>query len=417
MMKKNIFYLTLLFLITSFVIFFQFNLIPKNLADDEIDFAKLAQSLDNKEYLPYSTLATGHSTLYFYIILFSFKLFGYSNFALRFPSAVFGILSVLIFYFLIKEFVFEKKYIIFFSFLSSFILATSRWFMNFARFSFEATFLVFLELSSLYFIIKFLKNKKNLYLLASGIFAGFSFLSYTTGRIFFLIPLLILFFNKISWKKYIVFFISFIIIALPLISHFLFNPDLRISEVSIMSQKVPFSSKLISIADNLKKNLLMFNFTGDMNGRHNFPGKPALNPILGILFILGLIISIKDIRRPQNQLMILYFVISIIPTVFTKSTDNPNMLRTFTVLPSVSYFVILSIIFLTKLNINIKRIYFMWFLSFVILLSSVFEIRTYFMYQSRVFKNSFGIKCNLQQIKKLKTNIIPKSCRVQKNEF
>ena len=348
MMKKNIFYLTLLFLITSFVIFFQFNLIPKNLADDEIDFAKLAQSLDNKQYLPYSTLATGHSTLYFYIILFSFKLFGYSNFALRFPSAVFGILSVLIFYFLIKEFVFEKKYIIFFSFLSSFILATSRWFMNFARFSFEATFLLFLELSSLYFIIKFISNKKNSYLLASGIFAGFSFLSYTTGRIFFLIPLLILFFNKISWKKYIVFFISFIIIALPLISHFLFNPDLRISEVSIMSQKVPFSSKLISIADNLKKNLLMFNFTGDMNGRHNFPGKPALNPILGILFILGLIISIKDIRRPQNQLMILYFVISIIPTVFTKSTDNPNMLRTFTVLPSISYFVILSIIFLTN---------------------------------------------------------------------
>src|SRR3989338_6050181 len=95
--------IVLLTIISAFLIFYRFPAIPKYLAYDEVEFTKLALSLDNKPYAPYSQLATGHSTLYFYILLASLKTFGINVFALRFPAAIFGILSVMMFYLIIQN--------------------------------------------------------------------------------------------------------------------------------------------------------------------------------------------------------------------------------------------------------------------------------------------------------------------------
>ena len=102
-MRKIFIELFLLLILSSLIIFFQFNEIPKKLSWDEVEFSRLALSLENKPYLPYSRLATGHSTLYFYAILASFQIFGVTNFALRFPAALFGIMNVLIFYTITKR--------------------------------------------------------------------------------------------------------------------------------------------------------------------------------------------------------------------------------------------------------------------------------------------------------------------------
>jgi len=99
---KKIFGLILVGLLASVFIFYKFPNLPKYLAYDEVQFSQLALSLKNKPYIAYSPLATGHSTLYFYIILFSFNIFGITNFALRFPAAIFGVLSVIIFYLIMK---------------------------------------------------------------------------------------------------------------------------------------------------------------------------------------------------------------------------------------------------------------------------------------------------------------------------
>ena len=81
----------LIVLIAGGIIFYQFPNLPKQLALDEVEFAKLALSLDGKPFSPYNTMATGHSTLYFYVILLSLKLFGVTSFALRLPSVIAGV--------------------------------------------------------------------------------------------------------------------------------------------------------------------------------------------------------------------------------------------------------------------------------------------------------------------------------------
>ena len=419
---KKIIPIIILTIISAFFIFYRFVDIPKYLAYDEVEFTKLALSLQNKSYTPYSSLATGHSTLYFYIILLSLKTFGVNVFALRFPAAIFGILSVLMFYLVIKGL---KNYAVpvgrqelriknynSLPFLLAVIFLTSRWFLNFSRFSFEATFLLFLELVSIYFLI----SKKSLFF--SGLFAGFAFLSYTPGRIFFLLPLSFLVFklvnsltrkqfdNKII-KQFLYFLIPFIIIITPLTNYLMNNKDTRIDQQFFLrNHEMTVNEKVNGLWSNISSTTLMLFTKGDMNGRHNYPGKPALNPILGILFIVGSVITMKsafvkttaDKQWSNNKLFLLYFLLSIFPALMTYPWENPNMLRTFTVIPSIVYFVGLTISQIIK---KTKQKY-LWLIIIIIALSSFYELRTYFKYQSKVFNDSFEIKWPLDKAIKLK---------------
>jgi len=443
---RKIFPIIILALISAFLIFYRFADIPKYLAFDEVEFTKLALSLDNKPYIPYSQLATGHSTLYFYILLCSLKTFGINTFALRFPAAIFGILSVIIFYFIMqniyqKNKILNTKYLI----LNTLILLSSRWFLNFARFSFEATFLLFLELTSIYFLLKFdevlkvktvflrqspgapvgvwrsKKTLSNFYIIVSGIFSGLAFLSYTPGRIFFLLPMGFLILDLYRWgmprlynakmiiKNLLLFLIPLLIITTPLTNYLINNKDTRIDQQFFLkNNEMPIQEKLNGFWYNVSSTALMFNIKGDVNGRHNYPNKPALNPILGILFIIGLVVSIKNFKNLYNKIFLFYFLISLFPALITYPWENPNMLRTYTVLPSAVYFIGTAIYHLSSivqrwlLNKGIPRYLILNTLYLILIFSSFYELRTYFKYQSIVFNQSFEIKSPLEKAIKFK---------------
>jgi 4-amino-4-deoxy-L-arabinose transferase-like glycosyltransferase len=428
-MKKAV-PIIILALISAVLIFYRFTEIPKYLAFDEVEFAKLALSLNNKPYIPYSQLATGHSTLYFYIILTSLKTFGISAFALRFPAAIFGILSILMFYLIIKGLknyeIRIKNYNVL-PFLLAIILLMSRWFFNFARFSFEATFLLFLELASIYFLTlanakvknflrlgipRFLRGgfpleQKNLllsissnsYLIISGLFAGLAFNSYTPGRIFFLLPLFFLILRTLkTFKLYklslLYFLIPFIIIITPLTSYLITDKDNRIDKLFFWkNHEMTVNQKISGTIQNISTISQMFIIKGDVNGMNNYPGKAALNPILGILFLAGLIIALKKYKDINNQLFLFYFALSIFPSLAIYPWENPSMLRTYTVIPAVIYFIGQGIIFILDRFQNNRKKFVMIFIIALIFISSFYELHTYFIYQSQVFKESF-IKFN-----------------------
>ncbi len=430
---KKVVPIIFLIIISAFLIFYRFTEIPKYLAFDEVEFTKLALSLGNKPYVPYSQLATGHSTLYFYILLASLKTFGINTFALRFPAAIFGILSVLMFYLVIKklkDYELRIKNYNILPFFLAIIFLTSRWFLNFSRFSFEATFLLFLELTPIYFLLKFdelLKAKipnflrfnvfrqkisvSSFYIFFSGVFSGLAFLSYTPGRIFFLLPLFFLTLRTLkTFKLYklslLYFLIPFIIIITPLTLYLLTNKDTRIDQQFFLNNhEITINTKVSGLWSNISSTTLMLFTKGDMNGRHNYPGKPALNPILGIFFIIGFILSIKNFKNLYNKLFLFYFLLSILPALMTYPWENPNMLRTYTVLPSVIYFIGIAIYHLgtiiSRLSYN-RKMFVSCFLFLVILFSSYYELRTYFKYQSIVFNQSFEIKLPLEKAIKAK---------------
>ena len=399
--RSDIVFLLIIILVSIGVIFYRFVDIPHALHYDEVEFARLALSLDGKPYAPYSPLATGHSTLYFYILLFSFKIFGVTPFALRFPAAVFGILTTVIFYFIMKH-VFSKVKYNFIPFFATFSFITLRWYFNFARFSFEATFLFFLEFCSILAFFIFRENKKLKWIVLSGAFAGLAYNSYTSGRLFFALPVLFLVldipFKKLfTWKglkPVVSFLVPFILFILPITIYLSIHKDTRVDQLFfIMNHEMTISEKAAGVWQNITGTLGMFHIKGDVNGVHNYPNKPILNPITGVLFVVGLVLSIRKWKEFYNKFFIAYFILSIFPAILTYPWENPHMLRTITAVPAVIYFVTLSIIYSIDLTKYKKMA--ITFFSVLILISAVYELRTYFLYHARVLQEAFRMRKEL----------------------
>ncbi len=413
----KIFPIILLLIASSFLIFYKYNEIPKGLTHDENELARVAFSLENKPYTPFTPVADGHGTPYFYSLLLSFKIFGVNQFALRLPSRIFGILNIVFFY-LILQLVSKnndkKNLTVHYSLITSLLLLNSRWFLHFSRVAFEVPFLLLMEQISIYFILVSFKTTRYSLsarharqyagvagwlttTLLSGIFAGIAFNSYQPGRIFFLIPLFLLFVKKVNKKQIFYYLIAFIISIIPISTYLLINPnnDIRINQQFFLKNSSLSSLKKAEfLGANILNTSLMFISKGDMHGVHNYTGKPALNPIFFIFFFAGLVIALKNYKKIENLLFLSYFAISLAPTIFTYPWENPNMLRTYTALPAIIYFAGLSILTITN---YFQKIFFNKYLKYLLLItcylllivSTLYELRTYFIYQPLVFKQAY----------------------------
>ena len=406
---SNIIAPLILILICGVIIFYKFPLIPQNVSLDEAEFIRLAQSLEHSSYIPYSQLATGHATLYFYILLASIKIFGATIFAVRFPSAFFGIIDVILLYFIFKL-VFEYRnkmdvtIQIGLSFVLAFVFGTMRWYFNFARFGFEATAILFFEYIGLIGYLLYRKYGHHRYLILTGICTGLAFNSYTPGRIFIILPVVMVcidLWQRSSIKKELLtkllyLGIPFIIIITPLSFYFTKHDDNRIYEqFFLQNEQLSVQEKASYLWQNMKSVSGMFFVKGDMNGRHNYPGKPMLNLLLGILFVIGLVISIFNWKKFPHRLFLLYFVLGILPPLLTYPWENPNALRAVTAIPAIVFFIGQTLCLVMKLPF--KKLYILYAVFFIIGLSAIYEARTYFVFQSLVFPASFELHRNLLQ--------------------
>jgi len=106
-----------------------------------------------------------HPPLYYVLMHFWGRIFGFSDFSLRFPSVIFGVLSVIVTFMLARE-LFNQKIAL----LSSYLIGMSEFAIFYSKEAKQYTMLLFLATLSTYYFVKFLKNKKAnnfLYLLVS----------------------------------------------------------------------------------------------------------------------------------------------------------------------------------------------------------------------------------------------------------
>ncbi len=403
----EVFVLVLSIIFSSAIILWDFPNTPKNLDFDEVEFARLALDLEGKPYTPYHPYATGHTTLYYYIILLSFKIFGITNFALRFPSALFGIIAAASLVFLVKEFDINKKLKTKLILFLPLFLASTRWFFNFARFGYEATFLLSLEILSLSFLFSYINKDSKKALIASGIFTALAYNSYAAGRIFFLLPGIILTMQVLKTRKYqdlLVWSSSFLILTLPLNMYFITQgTDKRaVQQIFFLDPNLNMQEKISFLYQNIKKYILMFFYKGDINGRHNYPGKPALSPIQIPLLLSGTALLIKKAKELKQPILtfLLWSIISLIPPVLTYPWENPNMLRSFTILPSLSFIFSLGVFAIHDITKKFKAN--IWTLFTLILLANTFyELRTYYVFQKPIFSQAFIEVTPLEKLYKL----------------
>ncbi|HPD19433.1 MAG TPA: glycosyltransferase family 39 protein, partial [Candidatus Goldiibacteriota bacterium] len=183
--------------------------------------------LEGRNYIPYMPDdQVNWSTFVFYLGLFFTKLFGYNIGSVRIPSAIFALLSVLAFYFLLRRITSPVT-----AALITPLFMANECFISLSRQFYPVTVLFLAPLLGAYFIIEGLHKNKWYYFLLSGLAVGYSLHGYLSGRpivltfIIWLFVLFIIYKNKNILKYSAVFLAGFAITALPVIWTSIVKPD------------------------------------------------------------------------------------------------------------------------------------------------------------------------------------------------
>ena len=379
--------------------------------------------------------------LYAYLTIPSILIFGLNTFAVRLPSALFGIISVIAVFFLIRE-IFEKyKYRDYLSLLSSFLLAISPWSTQFSRVGFESNVGTCLNILMVLFLIKGFKKPWMFSL--SAFFAGLSIYAYQSEKVF--TPLLALAVVIIFWKKlfainkkYILAaFILGIIVVAPMALYILGNRAalLRVTGTSVFSSQTELlktnikkleqdklnNDKIGSLLDNRRLvygktiisgyashfDLNWLFITGDIS-RHHAPSMGLLYLFEFPFILLGIYFLIFDssgngFDKKTKFLIFSWFLIAPIPASIT--TGIPHAVRTLNFLPTWQIFAALGIlstfIFVKKFK-NIKWIFYFVF-GLVFILNVSYYLNQYFVQQN--YYNSqdwqYGYKQAVYEVDKI----------------
>ena len=149
--------------------FMRIESIPPSLYWDEVSQAYNSYSIletgydEHKEFLPlarFKAFGDYKAPVYIYLDVPFIALLGKTNLAVRFPSALFGTLTVLVRYLLAKEVFFKNKNKNQISLAAAVLLAISPWHIQLSRVAYEgnlATFFTILEITL--FLLSLRKQK------------------------------------------------------------------------------------------------------------------------------------------------------------------------------------------------------------------------------------------------------------------
>jgi 4-amino-4-deoxy-L-arabinose transferase-like glycosyltransferase len=304
--KYSIFFLVVILVLAVFFRLYELKTIPPGLYPDEaMNGTNALEANTTNEYKVFYPDNNGREGLFINIQAQAIKVFGNEPWALRIVSVFFGILTVLGTYLLTRK-LFEMESIALFA---SFFLATSFWHINFSRIGFRAIMAPMFLVWGLYFLFVSLEKKNFLWPLIGGLLFGVGFHSYIAYRAMpiILLPAIFVLFKNRKFMTIILFVAGATIAISPLFFYFYHNPQDffgRTSQISVFTSPTLVKDLIINTA----KTVGMFFVAGDFNWRHNIAGAPQLWWPVAILFLIGIIISVKKNNFKTKKLLDTVFV-------------------------------------------------------------------------------------------------------------
>jgi 4-amino-4-deoxy-L-arabinose transferase-like glycosyltransferase len=304
----------------------------------------------------------GRETLFFYVQGAFLKLFGISIFSLRYVSVLFGLLTIPLLYLLgrllLRRMHQEKTQpeinptVV--GLLAAAGIAVSYWHIYYSRLALRAVALLPLLL---FLLLCFWRgwNSTDLHqrrrrFLSSGFLLGISFYTYLAARllpfVFFAFFLLQMIQESTDLRRrlsdLVTFYGAAAVASLPLIAYFWHNPQAlsgRTGAISILTAANPWQELGQNVLDLLA---VQFAFGTWLD---NWPALPLLSAV-GL--VLGLAYCLRHIRRPQWQLLLLWWLSGWVPVLLSQQRwdQETTILRGIIAWPAVF---LLSAIGLTAL--------------------------------------------------------------------
>ena len=265
MSKSKLIILIGVVFLAAFLRFYQLGVNPPSLSWDEVALGYNAYSIGETgrdefgRFLPYDYFASFGDykpPLYVYAAVLPVKIFGLNEFAVRFPSAFFGTLTVLLTLFLVRE-LFPKLKNSWLPEIATFFLAISPWHIQMSRAAFEANLASFFVVLGAMLFVRAVNKRKGILLGLSAISFVITFYTFNSTRVFS--PLLVLglafYYRKDLWqmKRWVVISaVVTILLITPLVPHLLSSEGrLRFQEVNIFTDiKVIETTNRWMVQDN-----------------------------------------------------------------------------------------------------------------------------------------------------------------------
>lgn len=393
-MKRKIFIFVIIVLLATFLRLWKLGVVPPSPNWDEVALGYNAYSLmltGKDEYgtaFPFVLRSYDDykPALYTYLVIPAVSIFGLDVFAVRLPSVLLGLLTVIATYFLAKQ-LFKNDWI---SLLTSFLLAISPWHIQFSRIAFESNAGLALNVLGTLFFLKGLKTR--IFLLLSSVIFGLNLYMYQSSKVFtpLLVFALVILYRRNLLAVHRKFLISTIIlgviILLPMGYYIVTSKEAlaRAQGVSIFSDTTTFlAENAIRLdADKQRKDLLgvvldnrrilyikeviagyIVHFDlnwlfikGDI-ARHHAPNMGLLYlwelPFLLIGIYTIVFNSQKEgIDKKTKALLFSWFLLAPIPASITSGV--PHAVRTINFLPTFQIFIAIGLLTTVAAISNIK---------------------------------------------------------------
>ncbi len=425
---KRVNFLLILILISAFVLrLYQLGKTPIALEWDEVAIGYDAYSILTTgrdqfgKFLPltFRSLDDWKPPIYEYLTVPSIAVFGLNPFAVRLPSALSGILTVLATYLLTKV-IFKQNTV---ALLAAFFLAISPWHLQFSRAAFEVNLSVAITVFAALLFLKGLKNPR-LFLL-SGLLFGLDLFSYHSTRVIgpLLMILMFFLFNKSLPKRlyvtlFFIIFGFFFAVALPILTSSeaqirfkatnIFDPGARYIEEKDLPKiyldsrlqdkeagyeldgKIFHNQRLIytdyeTLKKAFYKYLSHFNFEflfirGDAP-LHHAPGFGLLYLAELPLLVIGLIYMVRRSNNHYFLLILSWLLIAPIPASVTR--EAPHAVRTELILPMFQIITAAGLVVILKF-IKKESNWVLWFtlisISFLFVINNSFYLHQYYVH-------------------------------------
>ncbi|MBU2592872.1 glycosyltransferase family 39 protein [Patescibacteria group bacterium] len=316
--------------------------------------------------------------LYVYLTVPFVAIFGLNEFAVRLPAVIFGSLTPVFFYLLIKELFAKKKP----AFLSALALAFLPWHIHFSRGAWESNLLTFFLVLAAYFFTRTFKRKNANFnfLLLFLIAVLLSLWVYQGAKM--LTPLIVfglLFFNKRYWTSYfkakksrpglilgLAIAAVFFLIGSWYWQSFSGKSSNRLKVMSLFSYARPVEeiSRVLSESGTEEKNLHFYLFHGEWlrffrgfllryfnyfsarflsfegdwtNPRHSAPYFGVIGHVNFILFILGLTFFLARERKRPRYFLVYWLLCAPLPAALSR--DIITGVRSLSMAVPISFFI------------------------------------------------------------------------------
>lgn len=441
-MKNNVFYLVLIVILAVFLRFWQLGSIPSSLNWDEVAWGYNAYSIgiDGKDefgnFLPYKYIESYGDykpPVYAYLTVLPVKIFGLNEFSIRFASAIFGSLTVLITYFLVKRIFYSSDKKEYYGLIAALFLAVSPWHINLSRAAFEANVATFFVVTGVWLFLAGIQERK-WYLPLSAFMFALSFYTFNSPRI--VVPLLVIALLAGTYKKLlaikkevIIAGIIGVVLLAPLVG-FLLSPQakLRYQEVNIFSdvsivtginQEIQndhnaFGSKILHnrrfiyaltytkhYFDNLNPAFLFI--SGDEN--HKFSTKDVGEMyVIDALFLLVGVFFLFRKKEGYWWVIPVWFLIGLIPA--STARETPHALRTEITLPMLqilSAYGLVTLISFLKTIEKRKQILTLSMISLFIFGNVLYYVHGYYFHYGRESAGewNYGYKDSIMYVQKV----------------